>query len=48
MVTYTKHTPTKKVVRTSNSGAAFGFYLRTGVPYNPRMTDKERKTLMRR
>ncbi len=45
MTTYTKHVP-RKPERSLSKGAAFGNYRRTGIPYNPRMTDKERKELM--
>ena len=52
MVTYTKHnaTDTKKKDRrpSNNMATSFGNYRRTGIPYNPRMTDKERRELMRR
>jgi len=46
--TYTKHTPTKEPKKTYNNHASFGFYLRTGVPYNPRMSEREKKALISR
>ena len=48
MTAYTKHTPIKEPKKAYNNHASFGFFLRTGIPYNPRMTEKERKVLMSR
>lgn len=44
MTIYTKHTPMKEKQK-NNPATSFGNYRRTGMPYNPRMTDKERREL---
>lgn len=48
MTSYTKHNGIKKPERTKDGAAQFGFLRRAGIPYSPRMTDKEKRELLSR